>query len=595
MFSRMAWKTNGLFSQVPRVDWGPVRSTRPSLAALILLGGCALYEPQGGPTAGVLPDAARAETQRFYSLASAYIDWNYSIHPVWATSDGIHDYDGQLGLWSKEAIDGQIQALGRYQRRLLAFDPADLEPDAGYDYDVLKLQIASALLDLNGVRAWETNPNFYQNIISSGLYSLAALAFDTPERRMGVAAERLRHVPGMLAWARENLVHPPKIFTEVAIEEFGGTHSFLKEALAQAFAAAKDDVVRARFCESQKRALEAIEKFIDWMRQDLLPQSTGTFALGPELFHRKVALDEGIEVPNEELLKRGYDLLRSTQAQLASMAGGKPIQALLRETSRDHPTAETLISDAQSLLDQLKGWASTVVTFPDDAACRVQATPVFRRALTFASMETPGPFEKVARDAYYSVTPVEPTWSAERKEQHLSFFNKHALTLISVHEAYPGHYVQFLGLQRTESKVRKVFGCSSFSEGWAHYCEQLYVERHPDAPPALRLQQLQLALVRICRYIAGIEMHTKGMTIDQATELFIKEGYMERAGAEREARRGASDPTYLVYTLGKQEILKLRDEYFRRTGAGLKAFHDELLRVGYPPLPIARRILFQER
>jgi uncharacterized protein (DUF885 family) len=331
------------------------------------------------------------------------------------------------------------------------------------------------------------------------------------------------------------------------------------------------------------------------MRKDLLPTSTGSFALGAETYRQKVALDEGIDVAPEDLLKQGYDLLRSTQDQVKKLAGDRPIKVLLREASKEHPTAETLVSDAQALLDQLKAWAATVVTFAPDAACRVQETPEFRRSLSFASMETPGPFEKVARDAYYSVTPVEPTWSGERKEQHLSFFNKYALTLISVHEAYPGHYVQFLGLQKCPSKVRKVFGCSSFSEGWAHYCEQLYVETNPEAPAAMRAQQLQLALVRICRYIAGIEMHTKGMTVEQATELFVNEGYMERAGAEREAKRGTSDPTYLVYTLGKHEILKLREEYFRRGGASLKAFHDDLLSVGYPPLPIARKLLFGER
>jgi uncharacterized protein (DUF885 family) len=542
-----------------------------------------------------MPDARLAEVQRFHSLASAYIDWTYSTNPPWATNDGVHDFDGQFGVWSKDAIEARVGALDRYQHRLLAFDPADLDAEAAADHDVLKLQIAAASHDLTAVRSWEKNPNFYRNVISSGLYSLAALAFDTPERRMALATERLRRVPQMLTWARENLVQPPRLFTEIAIEEFGGTHSFVKAGLTQAFAAVKDEAVRARFAEAQKLALEAIEKFIDWMRRDLLPASTGSFALGPEVFRRKVALDEGIDLPTEDLLRRGYELLQSTQAQLKALAGDRPVKTLLRESSREHPTAESLVPDTQALLDQLKAWAATVATFPADAACRVQETPVFRRALTFASMETPGPFEKVARDAYYSVTPVEPTWSPERQEQHLSFFNRHALVLISVHEAFPGHYVQFLGLQRSASKVRKVFGCSSFSEGWAHYCEQLYVESHPEAPAALRIHQLQLALLRICRYIAGIEMHTKGMTVEQATELFVNEGYMERAGAEREARRGASDPTYLVYTLGKHEILKLREEYLRRSAGSLKAFHDDLLRTGYPPLPIARKLLFGER
>ncbi|HVR85799.1 MAG TPA: DUF885 domain-containing protein [Planctomycetota bacterium] len=571
------------------------RPWRWAAGLLVGLGSCAFYTPDGGSTAGVLPDAGIAESQKFQSVASAYIDWNYAVHPGWATVDGIHDYDAQLGRWTREAIEGQAQSLDLYQRRLLAIDPRGLDDGSYYDYLVLQGQIGAARLDLLAVRAWESNPNFYRNIISQGLYTLASLAFDTPDRRLALAAERLSQVPDVLAAARDNLVHPPRIFTEIAIDEFSGTHTFLKTGLDQAFASAKDEAVRTRFVEAQRRALGAVEKFIDWMRSELLPASTGSFALGPELFRQKVALEEGIDLPIEELLRRGTELLRSTQEELKKVAGDRPVRQLLRETSREHPKAETLISDTQALLGDLKAWASTVVSVPPEAACKVQETPVFRRSLSFASMETPGPFEQVARDAYYSITPVDPSWSSDRQEQHLSFYNRYALPLISVHEAYPGHYVQFLGLQTCPSKVRKVFGCSSFSEGWAHYCEQLYVERLPQPPLALRVHQLELALVRICRYIAGIELHTQGMTVEQAVELFVTEGYMERGGAEREARRGAADPTYLVYTLGKHEILKLRDEYFRRTGGTLVSFHNELLRTGYPPLPIARRILFSER
>ena len=565
------------------------------VVGLLLLGGCGFYTPPGYSEAGILPDDRIAASQKFQSVASAYIDWNYSIHPGWATADGIHDYDGQLGRWTRDAIEGHAESLDRYQRRLFGIDPVELDDDSYYDYHVLRLQIAAAQLDLMSVRGWEKNPSFYRNLISQGLYTIASLAFDTPERRMQVAGERLRRVPALLAAARENLKAPPRIFTEIAIDEFLGTHAFLKTGLNEAFASVKDDAVRMRFAEGQKMALDAIEKFIDWMRKDLLPASTGSFALGPDLYRQKVALEEGIDVPIDDLLKRGTELLRSTQDELKRLAGDRPIKQLLRETAKDHPKEDTLIAETQATLDGLKSWASTLVTFPADAACKVQETPVFRRSLSFASMETPGPFEKVARDAYYSVTPPDAAWTPEQKEQHLSFYNKYALSLISVHEAYPGHYVAFLGLQQCPSKVRKVFGCSSFSEGWAHYCEQLYVENRPDAPVALKIHQLQLALVRICRYIAGIEMHAKGMALEQAVELFVNEGYMERVGAEREARRGTADPTYLVYTLGKHEILKLRDEYALRKGGTLKSFHDELLRTGYPPLPIARRILFAER
>jgi uncharacterized protein (DUF885 family) len=563
------------------------------IAAAGLLGSCTFYGPDGGPSAGVLPDNRLAESLRFRSIADAYLDWHYAVHPTSATRDGIHDSDSQLGRWTRDAIESQVLSLQRYLGRLQALDASALDDDDFYDRQILTMQIEGAMLDLERVRSWEKNPNFYNEIISGGLYSLATLSFDTPERRMALAAERLRHVPEVLAAGRENLKQPPRIFTEVAIDEFSGTHRFFKTNLVEAFGAVKDIAIRARFDEALRPALDAIEKFVDWMRKDLLLASTGDFALGADTFRRKVALDEGIDLPVDELLRRGYELMRSTQEQLKTLAGERPVKTLLKETSREHPSGERLIPEAQAMLDRLKAWASEVTSVPADASCRVQETPAFRRSLSFASMEVPGPFEKVAREAYYSITLPDPSWATDRQEAHLSFFNKYSLPLISVHEAFPGHYTQFLHVQTVASKIRRAFGCASFSEGWAHYCEQLYADLHPD--PSLRLHQLQLALVRICRYVAGIEMHAKGMSLEQAVELFVNEGYMERVAAEREARRGTADPTYLVYTLGKQEILKLRDEYRSRTGGSLKAFHDDLLRTGYPPLPIARRILFKER
>src|SRR6185295_4262423 len=176
-----------------------------------------------------------------------------------------------------EAVDARLNSLSRYEQRLLTVDPADLDPDSAFDYEVLRLQIGAARLDLAEVRAWEQNPNFYRNVISQGVYTLASLQFDSPDRRMNLATERLKQVPDVLSAARDNLAHPPKIFTEIAIDEFGGTHAFIKTGLAQAFADVKDEAVRTRFNDAQKHALDAIEKFIDWMRRDLLPQSTGSF------------------------------------------------------------------------------------------------------------------------------------------------------------------------------------------------------------------------------------------------------------------------------------------------------------------------------
>jgi uncharacterized protein (DUF885 family) len=566
------------------------------VACLVLLGAsCSLYRPDGGPWAGAEPDPEAAESLRFQSIADAFIAWYHAVHPTRATTDGVHDHDGHLGQFTREHLESRQVVLRDYLRRLGQVEVVRLDDESYYDHAVLDSTLRAMLLDLETVRSWEKNPNFYREPIAGGLYSLATLSFDTPERRMAASAERLSEVPLVLAVARLNLSNPPRIYTEMAIEEFAGTHAFLKTDLPAAFKSVTDETVRKRFAEQQKPAMEAVEQFVDWMRKDLLPKSTGDFALGRAAYQAKLLHEEGVNTPVDELLAQGRVLLVRTQEQMKKLCGDRPVRAALRESSREHPPAERLLADARALMEELKGWASTLVDVPADAACAIQETPSFRRTTSFASMEIPGPFERVAKEAYYSITLPDPSWSPEKQEQHLSFFNRFTLPLISVHEAYPGHYTQFLAVQSCRSRVRKVFGSGAFSEGWAHYCEQLYVDERKDAPPELRLHQLSMTLLRICRFLAGIGLHTQGMTYEQAVELFVNEGYLERANAEREARRGTADPMFLVYTLGKHEILRLRDDYLARTGRPLRDFHNGLLKHGYPPLRVARMILLGER
>jgi uncharacterized protein (DUF885 family) len=216
------------------------------------------------------------------------------------------------------------------------------------------------------------------------------------------------------------------------------------------------------------------------------------------------------------------------------------------------------------------------------------------RALTTASMDTPGPYEKIAKEAFFNVTLPDPHWSARQAEEYLQDFNRGVIISTATHEAFPGHYVQFLWLQNIPSKVRKLLGCSSNAEGWAHYSEQMMLdEGFGNGDPKLRLGQLQDALLRDVRYIAGIQMHTGKMTLEEATDLFVKEGYQPRPIAEKEAKRGTADPTYLVYTLGKLEILKLRDDYKKMKGSQykLQEFHDAFMKQGTAPIKIVRRAL----
>jgi len=310
-----------------------------------------------------------------------------------------------------------------------------------------------------------------------------------------------------------------------------------------------------------------------------------------------------IDTPLAALLRDGERELRRTQDEMRAaaeeVAPGRDVRDALRALGRERPSADGLVGEARSELDRIRAFVRErrLLAPPAGENLIVAETPAFRRALGFASMDAPGPFERAASESYYYLTPPDPSWDARRREEHLSFFNRSALPLVSIHEAYPGHYYQLLAARRTPSRVRAALGSASFVEGWAHYCEQMMIEEgFGGGSPKLRLAQLHAALSRLCRYVVSIRMHAQGMSYEQAAEFFAREGYLERANAEREALRGTLDPTYLVYTLGKMEILKLRDDYRLSRGDSFRLgeFHDRLLSYGMPPVKILRLALLGE-
>ncbi|HKW73966.1 MAG TPA: DUF885 domain-containing protein, partial [Terriglobales bacterium] len=288
----------------------------------------------------------------------------------------------------------------------------------------------------------------------------------------------------------------------------------------------------------------------------------------------------------------------------------KTPRQILKELEKDHPKADQLLQTFRDTLTGLRDYleAKHIVTVPSQVLPIVEETPPFARALTFASMDTPGPFEKVAKEAYFNVTLPEPTWTLQQVEEHMEAFNRGTVISTAVHEVYPGHYIQFLWVPDAPSKVRKLLGCGSNAEGWAHYTEQMMLDEgygrtpntdldHDTAFLKLRLGQLQDALLRNARYIVGIQMHTGKMTFDEGVAFFEKEGYQSHMNALRETKRGTSDPTYLVYTLGKLEIMKLRDDYKKKMGDkfSLEEFHNEFLKQGFPPVKTVRETLLGDK
>jgi uncharacterized protein (DUF885 family) len=235
--------------------------------------------------------------------------------------------------------------------------------------------------------------------------------------------------------------------------------------------------------------------------------------------------------------------------------------------------------------------AHELVTMPEREDLVVRETPTFGRSLSFASMDAPGVWERVARRAYYNVTPVDPAWSERQKHDHLAFFNPYGSSFVTIHEALPGHYYQSLAARAMHSRLRQALTCGTAVEGWAHYCEQMAVEQgFGGGDPRYEMAQQWAALQRLGRLVVGISLHTAGMTLAEAERVFEERCYMAPVNAEREARRGALDPTYLVYTLGKWHILELRDEVRARLGDRfrLREFNDALLLQGGSPAPVAR-------
>ena len=544
---------------------------------------------------------AQQRDSEFNKLADRFFDEVYFKHdPVAGTSAGFHQYDAMLSPATRTEIDAQIAALRKFEGEVESFGAQGLSPLSTADRELLLAQIRGQVLSLEVIRPWEKNPDVYSSGATNAVYVIMSRKFAPAADRLKSVIAREKMIPGLFQAARDNLKNPPKIYTEVALEQLDGISSFFQNDVPAAFKEVTDAQLNAEFKRANQGVLDALKAYQAYLKDDLLPRSHGDFQIGAETYRKKLLYDEMVDIPLDRLLEIGFADLRRNQEEFKRVAAQvdpkRTAEVILAETLKDHPSGEKLLPTVRDTLGGLREFIEQrkIVTIPSKVPPIVEETPPFMRALTTASMDTPGPFEKVANEAYFNVTLPEKTWSAKQSEEYLEGFNRGTITSTAIHEVYPGHYVQFLWIARAPSKVRKLLGCSSNAEGWAHYTEQMMLdEGYGKGDLKLRLGQLQDALLRNARFIAGIQMHTGKMTMEQAVEFFVKEGYQVRPVAEKEAKRGTSDPTYLVYTLGKLEILKLREDYKKMKGGKytLQGFHDAFLQQGYPPVKVVRRAL----
>lgn len=532
-----------------------------------------------------------------------YLAWLHETHPTNATFDGVHLYDDLLEDLGRASIDGQVRDLGGFARRLAAIDPARLTEVERLERPALEANIRARQFELDVVRSWERNPQVYGDLLSTSLAGQVLFAYAPLAERARRVLSKLRQVPRFIQSARDNIKDPPGIFVKVGLESLRGSLRFIEDDLPRAFGDLDDLHLLGDLADASTEAARAIGDYAAHLDETVAPRARGSFRLGRERLQQKLAYEEGVTLDADRLLALATRELRATQDEFrraASRLDAKdPFGAWAKVKTR-HPEPGELVSTARAQLDELETFIQRhdLVTTMPDAQVEVAPTPRFYR-WTFASMWTPGPFETRALRSYYYITDVDSAWSGERQEEHLRDLNFGALWSISIHEVYPGHFLHYQHLRQVSSALRKsiLFSSTAMVEGWAHYVEQMMVDagfRRQDAE--VRLGQLAEALIRLCRLIVGLRLHCEDLSVEQGVRFFRDEAYLEEAAARREAERGTFDPSYVLYSLGKLMVLKLREDY--KTAQGdrftLRAFHDMLLANGTVPLWLHRNLMLGE-
>ena len=542
-------------------------------------------------------------SEPFPHFVDAYLAYLYEVHPTQASLDGVHLHDDLLEDLSGSAIEADLRALSGFGRRLRQIDSSVLSPVEQVDHRIVGASIESRMYELEAIRSWDRNPQIYSDVLGMSLAGQALFSYSAEAERARRVASKLRQVPRLVQAARENIKETPGIFVKVGLEAWRGSLKFIESDLPKAFSALDDLHILGDLADTSTEAATAISSYIDYLETDLAPRAKASFRLGRERFERKLKTEEGITLSAERLLTIALRELHDVQEEFRTIAsrinGGDPFE-VWRRTKDDHPAAGTLVSLAQSHLKELQEFLQrqAIVTVPASEPVVVAPTPEFFRWAS-AAMWTPGPFETKPSCAYYYLTDVDRTWPEDRQQEHLRDFNMPTLWSVSIHEVYPGHFLQAQHSRQVDSKVRKstLLASHAFVEGWAHYCEQMMIEagfRRGDA--TLRLGQLAEALVRLARCVVGIRLHCDDLSVEQGMRFFRDEAFLEEATARREAERGTFDPGYIVYSLGKLMMLKLRNDYQEQLDGkfSLRAFHDAVLAHGTAPLWAHRRLLLNE-
>jgi len=544
-----------------------------------------------------IAQASASAPGRLAGLVQEYYDGEWRSSPVSATSTGVHDYDTQLDDVSAAAHAKNLQRVTSVLTRLRGLDVVKLSPMERDDRDVLDAEIGREVLEEQTIQHWRHNPGSYVDLLTTAIYALIERDFAPLETRMRSAIARETQIPAMLEESKKNLTDMPPEFIDIALENLEGAQGFFKNDVPEAFTSIKNASLNTQLASATKSVLAALADYKTWLIAQK-PNAHGSFVLGPKTLQRLLATDI-VNVPYDRVLAAGRKQLEKDRAAFLAtekLVDPKTPSAALALIEADHPDAAQLIVTARDGLAALQSFIEThkIVDLPSKMLPTVGATPPFARAMIFGELDPPGPLETKATKAYYFITPPDSKEPKATQNTYLEYFNRPFLENLSVHEALPGHFTQYLFATANPSwsLVRKTASSYTATEGWAHYAEQMMIDEGlGGGDPKIRLAQLQDALLRDCRLVGSISMHTGKMTLAQATDLMAQECFQPASVAYKEARRGTADPGYYSYTLGKLEILKLREDVQKQQGKtfSLARFHDQFLNAALVPISVIRR------
>jgi uncharacterized protein (DUF885 family) len=546
-----------------------------------------------------VPAGASPVERAFARLEREVLHHIFRLETWWAIFRGLHAYDGYLPLVDREGTGAWVAEARQLLEMLGAIDSKSLPRQRQIDAQTLRLRLQGGIFYL--VDFPSPDLSTFDYLFPVQLTEFVSREYAPARHRAEVVVRQLGLTPDFLRTGLSRLRGPlPRPSVTLGLDILKGLPQHFEEGVA--FVADHAPDLRADASSSKDQILSALEDFRHHLEKEL-PRSDESWQLGPERFQKLLWFNDGLTMPWRVLLEEGQDDLRRNQARLAELAravnADGSVESAVGALAEDTPSVDSVLDEARKFVRELREFVvqRDLASLPDDMTCRVEESPPADRAFAFASMRSPGPFEEGAAEAAYRITLPDPSADAEKQRQWLRSLNRPLLRNITAHEVYPGHYLQFQHVRKTEmSPTQKAFPSGTFSEGWGHYAEQLVIEQgFGERDPRQEIAQLQDALLRDCRLLASIAMHAQGSTLEEATQIFVREAHMEPFPAEREARRGTFNPSYYMYTLGKLRILEARRAFFERSPKGtLRQFHDRILSQGAPPIGLVKALALGE-